>query len=478
VTADFTFYWHDYETFGRDARRDWPAQFAGVRTDADLHEIEPPTVLWCRPPRDRLPDPESCLITGILPQRCDAEGLPEHAFAAEVLARLGQPGTVGTGYNTLRFDDEFTRFLLWRNLLDPYGREWRDGCGRWDLVDLVRCAWALRPDGLQWPRKPDGRPSFRLEDLTAANGLAHESAHDALSDVQATLALARRLKAVNGRLWDYCLALRHKARVQEILAPGQPVIHVSGMYGTERGCLAVVVPLATHPVNRNEVIVWDLAQDPSGLLELTADEVRERLFTRREVLEARGLERLPVKTLHLNRSPVVIPQLGVLKPELAQRWGVDMTVVERHAQRAAPVVGPMAGVWAEVFARPAAASPADVDEDLYGGFVPDADRARLERLRAQSPEELARARPVFADGRLDELLWRYRARNFPETLDDAERERWMAHCHARLHGGHAGRAPIAEWLERIDALGADAGDREQAVLSALVDWAEAIAPDA
>ncbi len=128
--AGFTFFWHDYETFGRDPRRDWPAQFAGLRTDAELNPVGAPVTIYCRPPTDRLPDPQACLLTGITPQRCAAEGLAEHEFAAQVLAALGAPGTVGVGYNTIRFDDEFTRFLFWRNLIDPYAREWRDGCGR------------------------------------------------------------------------------------------------------------------------------------------------------------------------------------------------------------------------------------------------------------------------------------------------------------------------------------------------------------
>jgi len=195
-----TFFWHDYETFGRDPRRDRPAQFAGVRTDLELNEVDAPVMHFCQPAPDFLPDPESCLLTGILPQHCQAQGVPEHAFAARIEAELARPGTVGVGYNSIRFDDEVTRFLFWRNLIDPYAREWKDGCGRWDLLDVVRAAWALRPDGIAWPTNDEGRPSFRLEHLTTANGLAHEAAHDALSDVRATIAMARLVRARQPRL--------------------------------------------------------------------------------------------------------------------------------------------------------------------------------------------------------------------------------------------------------------------------------------
>lgn len=487
MAADFSFFWHDYETFGRVPRRDGPAQFAGVRTDADLNEIGEPVMLHCHPPLDRLPDPASCLLTGILPQQCLAQGVPEHAFAAEVERQLGRPGTVGVGYNSIRFDDEVTRFLFWRNLIEPYAREWQDGCGRWDLLDTVRCVYALRPEGFIWPTHPDGRPSFKLEHLSAANGLAHEAAHDALSDVRATIGLARLVKARVPRLWEFCLRLRQKAAVSQELVLGRPVLHVSGMYGAERGCLAVVWPFAPHPTNKNEVIVWDLAQDPAELMALTTDEIRQRLFTRSADLPE-GMARLPLKTIHINKSPVVIAQLQTLSPAMAQRWGIDLALAARHAATAARIGGEMAGVWAEVYRRPAeggtgagvgAGSGApDVDEDLYGGFVGDGDRRQLQRLRALAPEALAAARPAFADGRLEELLFRYRARNFEATLSADERLRWQAHRSERLLQGVGGEVTLAAFLERIDTLSEQADERGQAILSALYDWAEQIAPEA
>ena len=186
-----TFLWHDYETFGINAPADRPAQFAAIRTDASLNEIGEPINILCRPAPDYLPDPASCLVTGITPQHCLQHGLAEQAFAARIHAALSQAGTIGVGYNSIRFDDEFTRFLFWRNLIDPYGREWQDGCGRWDLLDVMRLAHALRPDDIHWPQHENGTTSFRLEHLSAANGLQHDSAHDALSDVRATLEIGR-----------------------------------------------------------------------------------------------------------------------------------------------------------------------------------------------------------------------------------------------------------------------------------------------
>ncbi|MDE2369915.1 MAG: exodeoxyribonuclease I, partial [Burkholderiales bacterium] len=319
-----TFYWHDYETFGVVPRRDRPAQFAGIRTDADLNEIGAPLMVHCRPAPDTLPDPESVLLTGILPQYALAHGLPEREFAAAIEAELARDGTIGVGYNSIRFDDEVTRFLFWRNLIDPYAREWQNGCSRWDLLDVVRCCWSLRPEGIEWPRHTAGeiagRPSFKLEHLTQANGLAHEAAHDALSDVRATIALARLLKSRQPRLWDFCLKLRKKDAVWAEIGVGRPFVHLSGRYPVERGCLAVVWPLAPHPTNKNELIVWDLASDPRELETLDAETVRRRLYTRADELPA-GESRLPIKTIHVNKSPIVIGNLRVLG-DAAARWSL------------------------------------------------------------------------------------------------------------------------------------------------------------
>ena len=227
-----TFLWHDYETFGIRPRSDRPAQFAAIRTDADLNEIGEPMMLYCQPAPDFLPDPQSCLITGITPQTCMESGLPEHQFAAAIEKAFSETGTIGVGYNTIGFDDEVTRFLFWRNLIDPYAREWQNECGRWDILDLVRTAHALRPEGIHWPKHEDGRPSFKLEHLTKANGIAHESAHDALSDVRATIAIARLIRQHQPRLFDFCLSLHKKDKVHaEIGWPlTKPFLHISGMF--------------------------------------------------------------------------------------------------------------------------------------------------------------------------------------------------------------------------------------------------------
>ncbi len=476
-----TFLWHDYETFGAVPRRDRPSQFAAVRTDAELNEIGDPLMLYCKPAPDYLPSPEACLITGITPQVCLERGVPEHEFAAQIEQAFSQPGTIGVDYNTIRFDDEVTRFLFWRSLIDPYAREWQNECGRWDLLDVMRLAYALRPDGIEWPKKPDGTQSFKLADLARANGLLHESAHDALSDVRATIALARLMRDKQPKLFDFALGLRRKDRVAgELGLPAtretaRPFLHVSGMFPAERGCLGVMWPLASHPTNKNELIAWDLAHDPSELRDLDVQTLRLRLFTRTAELPE-GMQRLPVKGIHLNKSPMVVGNLKTLTPAMAARWSIDLDAAMRNAE-IARTLPDMSAIWPQVYERPREAAP-DVDEDLYGGFVGNADRRRLTQLRSLSPVELARARTGFDDPRLEELVFRFRARNFPETLDEAEAERWEAHRAARLLEGEGGARTVEQLSNEIDSLAETADERAEEILGALYEYAEAIAPGA
>ena len=478
--ANHTFLWHDYETFGADVRQARPSQFAAIRTDAALNEIGEPLMLYCQPANDFLPEPEACLITGITPQICLERGVPEHEFAARIEQAFAQPDTIGVGYNSIRFDDEITRFMLWRNLMDPYAREWQNGCGRWDLLDVMRTAHALRPDGINWPTKEDGSPSFKLTALSAANQLVHESAHDALSDVRATIALARLLRDKQPRLFDFCLSLHKKDRVAQELglpttaATAKPFLHISGMFASAHGCMAIMWPLATHPTNRNELLAWNLAYDPSELLSLDVPTLRQRLFTRAAELPP-GVQRLPVKSVHLNKSPMVISNMRTLSDAMAERWGLDRDMAQRHADVAATLPD-MSAIWAEVMRREPQSAP-DVDQDLYGGFINNADRRRLNDLRGLAPAALARARASFDDARLHELLFRYRARNFAETLSDEENERWQAHRTARFLEGEGGALSVDGLFAKLDELSATADEKAEAILSALYEYAESVVPE-
>ncbi len=303
-----TFYWHDYETFGIDPQRDRAVQFAGLRTDADFNVIEDPLVIYCKPAPDCLPHPDACLITGITPQLAEQKGVCEAEFIGQIHQQLAQPNTCTLGYNNLRFDDEVTRNCLYRNFYDPYAREWQNGNSRWDIIDVVRAARALRPEGIKWPVNEDGRPSLRLDQLTIANGITHESAHDALSDVYATIGMAKLVMQAQPKLFQFLLQYRGKAKVLELLQLGsfKPVVHISGKYTTVKNCLAIVLPICKHPTNNNGIIVYDLSIDPEPLLTLSIEDIQQRLFIATDDLPE-GVTRIPLKTVHINKCPVLAP---------------------------------------------------------------------------------------------------------------------------------------------------------------------------
>ncbi|MCK9488459.1 MAG: exodeoxyribonuclease I [Xanthomonadales bacterium] len=432
-----SFLFHDYETFGADPMRDGVAQFAAIRTNLELEPIDEPVSVFCRPVVDRLPQPQASLITGITPQHAQAQGVAEAEFAEIVRELMSVPGTCSLGYNSIRFDDAVTRHLLWRNLHDPYSREWRNGNSRFDLIDLARLCHALRPEGIRWPQRDDGRASFKLEHLTKANDLDQARAHDALSDVHATIGLARLIRSRQPRLWQWALGMRDKRRVRGLLdwAGGTPLVHSSEKFPAERGCTSVVLPVAPDPTSEQGVIVVDLMADPAPLLALEADELRDRLYTPRADLPE-GIERPALKCVYVNRCPMLAP-LSVLAGVDLERIGLDPDRCERHRQQLLAAPGlrqKLAEVMTREGGRP---EPEDVELSLYsGGFPSPAERARLDQARTRSPAELAAGQPQFEQARHAELLFRRRARNWPENLTSEENSRWRAFVAARLRGEH------------------------------------------
>ena len=422
-------FWHDYETTGINPRCDRPLQMAGVRTDLDLNEIEAPINLYCRPSDDILPHPAACLVTGITPQQLASQGLCEAEFMTRVHAELARPGTCGAGYNTLRFDDEVTRYSLYRNFFDPYAREWQGGNSRWDLIDVVRTAYALRPEGIVWPQQ-DGRTSLRLELLSKANGIDHGHAHEALSDVRATIGLARLIRDRQPKLYDWLFQLRSKHKVMEQVRLLQPLVHVSGRFSAQRNYIGVVLPLAWHPRNRNALIVCDLGQDSAPLLKESAQVLRQRLYTRREDMTDGELP-VPLKLVHINRCPVLAP-LSVIRAHDQQRLGIDMSTLQSHADHLANQQATWRDKLDIIFEEEAFAPTEDPEQQLYDGFLGDRDRRLCEQVRGVDPAQLAQGHWMFDDPRLPELLFRYRARNFAETLDEQELARWHGFCQQRL----------------------------------------------
>ena len=429
-----SFYFHDYETFGTDPALDWPAQFAGIRTDAELNEVGEPLDIFCKLPEDHLPDPEACLITGLTPQKVNEQGIVEPEFIRHIHTELMVPGTCALGYNSIRFDDEVTRNILYRNFYDPYAREWQNGNSRWDLIDLVRLTATLRPEGIEWPLRKDGFKSFRLEEITAVNNIDHKSPHGAISDVRATIALAKLIRQQQPKLFQFYLKHRDKHKVANLLNLNNQkmVIHVSGMFGAQRNNLAIVIPLIIHPKNCNGVVVYDLSIDPAPLLDLSVEDIRRRLFTPADQL-GDGEERIPLKTVHINKCPAVAP-INVLRAEDQDRLELDLAKCETHRNRLL-AENRLTEKLKEVFSESLAIKHTDPDQMIYsGGFFSPQDKKEMGRILASPPSQLAQLNLSFSDNRLEEMLFRYLGRNFFETMDKEGRYLWKQYCWDRLSG--------------------------------------------
>ena len=463
-----TLYWYDLETTGIDSILDRPLQFAGVRTDLDLHEIKPPQNFLGRPGTDVLPQPEALLVTGISLVEIQGKGMSERAFAEKVLEQFNQSQSCVVGFNSLRFDDEFTRQMLYRNFRDPYAREWQKGNSRWDVIDLFRAAYALRPAGFNWPKKDNGSPSFKLEDMAHANGMAHIDAHDALADVRATIELTKRLRAAQPKLYDFMFRLRDKKAVLQQLYPlgKNPIVHVSAMYPASKGCTALVMPICQHPTNNNAVICFDLSQAPESLISASASELARLVFTANDQLEEKE-QRIALKTIHINRCPFIAP-LATLDDECAGRLGIDRSQSEARAIQLMGVAGLVEKIQ-EVYGGTHFTDSEDPDFQLYqGGFFSDADRNTMSELLTVPPEQLGSFEGRFQDDRLDEMLFRFRGRNHPELLSDVEVIQWRAFCAEKWSGGQA----IDEIQLRLNQLEQGLEGSGKTVLAELRDYLE------
>jgi exodeoxyribonuclease-1 len=470
-------YWHDYETWGANPQKDFPCQFAGIRTDLDLNIISEPMMIFSQIANDCLPVPQACLVTGITPQRSLKEGLPERDFIAKVLNEFSQPNTCVAGFNSIRFDDEITRYTLYRNFYDPYAREWQHGNSRWDIIDLARACYALRPEGINWPLNEEGLPSFKLQDLTQANGIQHQDAHDAMSDVYATIAVAKLIKERQPKLFDYLFNLRNKRKVLEQIDCEQltPLVHVSSKIPSIHGCCTWIVPIGKHPTNKNAVIVLNLALDPTPLFTLTAEEIREKLYTPNAMLEE-GEQRLPIKLLHINKCPVLAPA-KTLSSENAERLGIDRKICLQNLQKIKANVNNLEKLQ-EVYTQTQDRAPLDPEHALYsGGFFSSSDKELMNQVIGADEQSLTELSLPFEDERLNTLLFRYRARNVPQSLSNQEIERWQRYREFKFFDDESSASiKMPEFLMQLEQLSSEYARHPEklAILKELYNYAQSL----
>ncbi|MCX6728109.1 MAG: exodeoxyribonuclease I [Candidatus Saccharibacteria bacterium] len=476
-----SFYFYDLETSGINPRESRIMQFAGQRTDLDLNPIGEPHNILIALSDDILPDPDAILITGITPQHTVAEGTTEADFLKTFEEEIATQGTIFVGYNTIRFDDEFMRYTMYRNMYDPYTWQWKDDRSRWDLLDVVRMTRALRPEGITWPVDGAGKPTNRLELLTAQNGLDHAHAHDALSDVNATIDLAKLLRSHQPKLFDYLLSIRDKKSVKELVESGKPFVYCSGKYANEYQKTAVVIRLADHP-QKSGALVYDLRFDPTEFQAMEIDQLVDAWRWQPPEDRREDAPRLPIKTLQFNRCPAVAP-LAVLDPDSQSRLQIDIDMIQANRDKLAgdadfskKVLGALAILDAEQQKR-FAEEPKTVDAQLYDGFMSDKDHSLMQDIRSAKPDDIGSYAEKCHDQRLKKLVPLYKARNYPRKLTIDERRVWETHRADYLMAGGA-ESRLAKYFERIKTLSAkpDLTDTQKFLLEDLTLYGQSIVP--
>ncbi len=465
-----TFFFYDLETSGLNPRDSRIMQFAGIRTSLDLQQIGESYNLIVKLNDDTLPSPEALLVTKITPQQTVEEGYTEAQFAKILQEEVFTDDTIVVGFNNIRFDDEFLRMLFWRTFYDPYEWSWKNGRSRWDMLDVVRMTRALRPEGITWP-VVDGKATNKLELLTKENGIEHLKAHDALSDVEALIAVTRLIKEKQPQLYDYLLKMRDKREVQKLVSfdNRQPFVYTSGRYDAEFQKTTVAFPLIQG--RNNTAIVYDLRYDPTLLVSLSVDELKKKLFASWEERNEDGFIKVPVKSLQYNRAPAVAP-VGVL--EQLDGWHkIELTkdTIEKHRSILLSSPRFAENVREALESRPEFPKQTDAEAQLYDSFVGDKDKLRIETVRNATSRELKDFHPSFEDKRLAPLLLHYKARNFPSSLSSHESQEWEA-----WRTGQIARQ-LPGFMKSLQSLSASvACEQDQFILQELQLWLESIAP--
>ena len=448
-----TFFFYDLETSGLTPREDRIMQFAGQRTSMDLEPVGEPVNILVKMTDDALPSPGAINVTKITPQQTLMDGITEAEFCKYVTEEIFVPGTVAVGYNTVRFDDEFMRATLWRNFYDAYEWEWKDERSRWDILDVVRLTRALRPEGIEWPFREDGAPTNRLELITKLNGVSHEHAHDALSDVYATIAVAKLIRDKQPKLFDFLFKMRAKNEVKRVvnLENPQMFVYASGRYANEHNKTTVVFPIA--PGRNGNVLVYDLRYNLNEVLKQGFQESVSRgvpdgtpaalrfyspstpASKTSSVSSEKPVSKsyFPiVKELCYNKCPAVAPLNVLDQGDGWEKIGLTHEIIEENLKILLEHPEFVEQMREQYENRPEFPPAIEPEAALYDGFLNDRDRIKVSAVRNAAPRKLADFHPEFDDERLPELLLHYKGRNFPETLSESETEAYEAYRRARL----------------------------------------------
>ncbi len=460
-----TYLFHDYETFGLDPRRSMASQFASIRTDENLNPIDEDRLnIFCEITPDYLPSPDACLVTGQTPisieefkdkefssgiEYKDRTVLNEDKFALKIFRAMSKKGTCNIGYNNVNFDDEWSRNLFYRTLRNPYSREWRNGCSRSDAFKIVMFAYCLNPNIINFPNaidKETGKeiiledgsfaPSFKLEDLSKANGIEHENAHDAFNDVEATIKILQKIKQGDSDIFGHAMTLRIKNEMKKFISENQdkPLLHVSQYYGKDRRNATVLQFLSYDPSNPNNAIFVDLCEDVTLLEKHTPEELQSMLYMKNDELTEKRLKRPPFRIVAINKCEI-LAKLNMLPQGRAGEIGLNGDTIRNNKAYFEENKSFIEGLVGQVFTPSDMHESEDVDLNLYNGFFNNQEEEIMKEMHtANFRNELSDYTIDKSFSKLSKMFFRFKARNYPELLGVKETELWNRFKVERLTG--------------------------------------------
>lgn len=406
ISQSYLFY--DLETSGLSPYFDQVYEFAAIRTDLHFQEIERHSFL-VRPTIDIIPTPDAVITHRLSIQALMKEGMAENQAIQKIHEILNQPGTISLGYNTLSFDDEFLRFNFFRHLRTSYTHQFANGCRRMDLFPLLLFYYHFRFDSLTWPpRDEEGGISLKLDKISQANHLASGAAHRAMVDVEASLALAKRL-AQDEKMWSYLLGFFNKATEGERLAklPYVLIDHIAyphallldAKLGYKQDFQAPVLCLGQHWHYKNQTI-W-LRLDDERLLAGDSEVIPSLWPIKKKSAEPPFM--LPPESRFIRFAPErqeVANQVFHLFQEKPQFFKAIQAALLDYTYPVYPET--------------------DVDARLYQrSFFSPEDTVQMRHFHAQQPEVQAHFYKQFKDLDLQSMALRYLGRFYPASLDFA-----------------------------------------------------------
>jgi exodeoxyribonuclease-1 len=471
-----SFYFYDLETTSGNPRTGRIMQFAGQRTDEKLKPIGEPDNILVKLADDVLPEPDAILVHGITPQKTLEEGLSEVEFVKYFQEKVATPGTIFVGFNNIRFDDEFIRRICYRTFFDPYQWHWQENRSRWDILDPIRMMRALRPEGMKWPMI-DGKPSVKLELMARENGLLHENAHDALSDVIALIELSQKFQNAQPKLFEYLLSSRDKKKVAKLVLSGELLVYTSGKYNSEYEKTTIVQTLLKHP-RRDSAVVYDLRADPAEWLNLSVDELAEHW----QVRYGDEKKPLPVKIIQFNHCPAIAP-ISVLDEDSKKRIKIDLNKIVKNQQTIVEnpeFISKISDALDIIENKRQTSLDLDthVDDQLYDGFWGENDQTEMAKIRRAKPEDLNELRKDISNKRIREMIPLYIARNYPKLMTPEEIEIWEEHKRKVMYGAGESGA-YSKFSKRMAELRKTRNDKKSDyLLTELQLYVESILPEA